>query len=454
MIIKGEAIKGRGLAAHLLKPENDRAEVLEMTGVFAANLHEAVSIFDTLAAGTKCEKPIYHAKLNPSPNDRSLTPEELEKALAIFEENMGLQGQPRIIVLHEKEGREHYHAVYSRINLETLQAVSDSWNYMNHEKAAREIEQALGLEQTEPCLYQREGERPERTPSLAEEQQGKRHGSDPKARKAEIKEIFEASASGQEFQANLEAAGYTLAKGDSRDFVIIDETGAVITARATGAKAAELRAFMADIDRDDLPSAREAQEEAERQKADADRQRREKEAEESEREPEPEPIDAAAVTAWKAAFKRRLAENRAAPAPTLAPGAEGQAAALGYLAAMAEAQNERAAMEPRPMHPDDHAAALARRSEDTAARWQHRIETAEQTKANPEPEPEPDRDAIREGFEATGAETTERTETDPKPTKDTEAEARAARLAEFERAWQEGEQRRKQAQERGQTQSM
>lgn len=364
MITKGASIHGRNLADHLLKPENERVEVLEMSGVCADNLHDAINVFDAFAQGTKCKKPIYHGKLNPSINDRSLTREELETALSIFEENLGLTGQPRIIVLHEKQGREHYHLIYSRINLDTMTAIPDSWNFLKHEKASREIEQALALEQTRSCLYQRNEPRPERTPAPEDMQQAKRHGRDARAIKDEIRAIYDSAENAAAFVQGLESAGYTLAQGDSRDFVVVDAQGGTYSAaRYTGTKAAAFREYMADIDRESLPSADELKEQRkeERRRLEAAHKRREMEDEEAHQREESRGSDIPqpdALRAFKAAYKRTLAEGRAAPAPGLAPGAEGQAAAIGYLAALAEAQNERAAQEPRPMHPDDHAAAI------------------------------------------------------------------------------------------------
>lgn len=54
--------------------------------------------------------------------EKSVRIEVFEKALADVEERLGLTGQPRIVVFHEKEGRRHCHAVWSRIDAETMKA--------------------------------------------------------------------------------------------------------------------------------------------------------------------------------------------------------------------------------------------------------------------------------------------------------------------------------------------
>jgi len=63
----------------------------------------------------------------------------MEIVIKLFEKEMGFEHQPRVIVFHEYKGRQHIHAVYSRMD-ENGHAITDSWNYAHHEKAAREIE--------------------------------------------------------------------------------------------------------------------------------------------------------------------------------------------------------------------------------------------------------------------------------------------------------------------------
>jgi hypothetical protein len=262
MITKGKSTTGRGLAAHLSKKNNDRVEVLDIRGAAIENLQEAIDDWRDLSKGTTCNKPIYHAQLNP---DRDLSREEWDKAIGIFEKEMGLEGYPRAVVLHEKEGREHVHLVYSRFNHdlenERLTAWSDSWNYPKHERASREIERELGLEKTQGVFVDREGERAERTPSHDEMQQGDRLKIDPREVKAEVSALYKSADSGRAFVAALESEGYTLARGDQRSYVILDEVGGVHSlARVAGVKVAELRETLQDYPLHDLPSVAEARE--------------------------------------------------------------------------------------------------------------------------------------------------------------------------------------------------
>ena len=93
-------------------------------------------------------------------------------------------------------------------------------------------------------------------PGRNEFEQARRLGTDLKAIRNAIRECWEQSDSGKSFAAALDARGLILARGDKRDFVVIDHAGGdhALSKRITGAPAAEIRARLADIDRRQLPS--------------------------------------------------------------------------------------------------------------------------------------------------------------------------------------------------------
>jgi hypothetical protein len=165
------------------------------------------------------------------------------------------------VVQHVKDGREHVHVVWSRIDLENNRAIPDSHNYRKHEEVARELEREFGHARVQGAHVEREGkERPARTPSREEMQQAGRTGLDPKAIKAEVTALWEKADSGKAFANALEASGYALARGDKRDFILVDQAGEThsLARRIDGAKAAEIRAKMADVDQGKLPDAQAA----------------------------------------------------------------------------------------------------------------------------------------------------------------------------------------------------
>lgn len=264
MIIKGKSRSGpAALAAHLGNAEkNERVSLLETRGTVAQDLRGALIEMDAYAAGTNCEKSLYHAAFSPEPPHR-LTPEQRAEAFAAFEEKFGLAGHSRVVVMHEKLGREHIHVVWSRIDLETMRAAHDGHNFRRHEEVSRDLERRFGHERVQGAHAERDGvERPDRTPSRAELRQEERTGIRGRDVTAAVTEIFKASDNAQAFHAALHERGYILAKGDRRDFVIVDRAGGIhsLARRIEGMKAAELREFMAPIDREKLPSTEEARE--------------------------------------------------------------------------------------------------------------------------------------------------------------------------------------------------
>jgi Relaxase/Mobilisation nuclease domain len=262
MIIKGVACAGaRRLAVHLTRTDtNERAEVKELRGVAAEDLRGALLEMETVAAGARTTKPFYHSSINTAANER-LSDEQRMQAIDRLEDALGLSGQARIIVVHEKEGREHCHIVWSRIDLDRMAAISDSHNYRKHEQVARDLEREFGLERVQGVHIERDGKpRPERTPSHAEMLQAERTGMSPKEVKGQITDLWRSTGTGKEFAASLAEQGYVLARGDRRDFVVIDPMGGThsLSRRIEGAKAKDVRERMADIDASQLPNVIEA----------------------------------------------------------------------------------------------------------------------------------------------------------------------------------------------------
>jgi len=264
LILKGKSRAGpAALAAHLGNAEkNERVSLIETRATVAQDLRGALIEMDALAAGSRCERPLYHAAISPGPPHR-LTPEQRAEAIDALEKKMGLEGHARVVVLHEKYGREHIHVVWSRIDLKTMRAVPDSHNYRKHEEVARDLERRFDHERVQGAHAERNGPdgtrkpRPDRTPSRAELRQEERTGITGKQVKREVTEAFRASGDVAAFKAALEKKGYVLARGDRRDFVIVDSKGGIhsLARRIDGIKAAELRAYMAGIDRNALPDA-------------------------------------------------------------------------------------------------------------------------------------------------------------------------------------------------------
>jgi hypothetical protein len=142
-----------------------------------------------------------------------------------------------------------------------MAAISDSHNYRKHEEVARDLEREFGHERVQGAHVEREGkERPARTPSHAEMLQSDRTGMSPKEAKTRITALWQSTETGKEFAVALWNEGFVLARGDRRDFVVIDPKGGThsLARRIEGAKAKDVRERMADLDEARIPNVLDA----------------------------------------------------------------------------------------------------------------------------------------------------------------------------------------------------
>jgi hypothetical protein len=265
MVIKGGSISGAArFAAHLERTDTNeiRNEVIEMRDVAAPDLRGALREMEAVASACpNCKKPLYQASINTQANER-MTDEQRMQAVDRLEKELGLTGQPRVVVVHEKnDGREHCHVVWSRIDLDKMRTISDSHNFRKHEIVARELEREFGHERVQGAHIERDGkQRPDRTPRHWEVQQSARTGVRLKEAKELMTEIWSATQNGKGFQEALKKKGWILARGDRRDFVALDPKGGThsLSRRIEGATAKDVRARLADLDMSRLPSVAEA----------------------------------------------------------------------------------------------------------------------------------------------------------------------------------------------------
>ncbi len=264
MIIKGGSRGGPAqLARHLQRRDtNENVHILELQSL-SPNLAETFLDWQTLVEGTRGVKGLYHANIDPA-QDYTMTQEQWQRAVEVLEKELGLEGQPRAVILHQKRHREHIHVVWQRTDIDKMILRPDSQNYLAHERASQQLEREFGHEHVPGKHAKRDREKqpefPRAEANHAEWQQGERTGIDPATRKDQITALKQASDTAQAFKAALEEQGYILAKGDRRDFVIVDKTGSIHSLRRQihGIKPAEFREFMKAIDREGLPTPAEA----------------------------------------------------------------------------------------------------------------------------------------------------------------------------------------------------
>jgi hypothetical protein len=112
-------------------------------------------------------------------------------------------------------------------------------------------------------------------PTLGEKAQEEATGISPEQRRAEITACYEQADNAQGFINALEQKGYMLARGDRRGFVVVDRFGAPhsLTRYVKGHKAKDMKAKLADVTPEQLPSVAQAKElQRQRKQAEGERQ--------------------------------------------------------------------------------------------------------------------------------------------------------------------------------------
>ena len=249
---------GRQLGAYLLRdPKNAEAELVGTRGFGDGDLAAVLAAAEIDAReNTRGEKPFYFTALALEDGE-SLTPEQWREAVEIAERHLGYEGLDRAVVRHRKEDRrpdepDHYHVAWNRHDKETGRLRSDSFNGQKLRDAMDEIEERFNLR-----LRADHPRHDQARTSDAEARQDERSTKPKRERAEEITGLWNTTDSGKAFRAGLEEAGYTLAHGKSRAYCVVDENGEVhsLARQIKGARAADIKARLADLDPTSIPDA-------------------------------------------------------------------------------------------------------------------------------------------------------------------------------------------------------
>lgn len=216
---------GKDLATHLLNAfDNELVEVAEVTGAIAPDLHGAFAEWEAIAAGlTKCRNYLYSLSVNPDLGQGQLSRAQYMDYVDRVEKALGLSGQPRAIVYHSKNGREHCHVVWSRIDYQTERAVHLAFDREKLMMVTRQFAREHGLELPEGYGPGRFDERRQKF-SLYERAQERATGLSKEERQLQVTQAWRQSDSPKAFVRALEDLGYVLATGN-RPYVLIDIYG-------------------------------------------------------------------------------------------------------------------------------------------------------------------------------------------------------------------------------------
>jgi hypothetical protein len=153
MIIKSHIRGGFRSAAAYLKEQgqNEKTRLVEMSDPHVKNLDEAFRAMWAVADGTKVKKPLHHVSINPMKDER-LTDKQVLRICEKLEEKYGYaHGEhQRVIVEHIKDGRQHFHVIWSRVSMVTGKPHYPYMHKKQSKIAARAIEAELGLKKPTP----------------------------------------------------------------------------------------------------------------------------------------------------------------------------------------------------------------------------------------------------------------------------------------------------------------
>ncbi|MDE2437620.1 MAG: relaxase/mobilization nuclease domain-containing protein, partial [Sphingomonadales bacterium] len=246
MIAKGTLHNnGAKLATYMTTgKEGERAELWQLRGFAAAAIGDAFRSVHVMAEATQCTKPFFHVQVR-NPEGEELTRPQWERVADRIEAKLGYSGQPRAIAFHRDEasGHEHMHLAWSRIDDESMKLRPLPFFKLRLKEVSRELEQELGLT---PVRNVREGT--VMAPGRSEEEQARRLDVDLQDVRKTIRTCYDHADSGKAFVAALAEHGLMLARGERRDFVVIDPAGGLhaLGKRVLGTTAAQTRERLAD----------------------------------------------------------------------------------------------------------------------------------------------------------------------------------------------------------------
>jgi len=212
-----------------------------------------------MAAATKCLAPFFHVSVR-NPDGDNLDRSQWELVANCVERMLGLTDQPRAVAFHTAAGtgHAHMHIAWSRINQETLTAKPLPFFKQRLKLVCRELEERFGLT---PVPNERRSSI-RFAPTRAEEKQARRLSIDVHAVRESMTNCYKQSDCGQSFRDALSRKGLLLARGDRRDYLVVDGAGGIhaLGKRILGVPAAEIRHRLADLCPDQLPTLEQARE--------------------------------------------------------------------------------------------------------------------------------------------------------------------------------------------------
>lgn len=225
-------------------PTSDAEKALKCmawTALHQAELKAQAGIKNT---GRKLAAPVYAYSLSWHPDE---TPDQAAMIAAgrASLKALGLENHQAVFVAHRDEPHPHLHIIVNRVHPHSGLAANLRKDQLKLSQWAERYEREHGKIYCE---------------ARVENNQKRNQGQFVKHREAAIQAAWTQSDTGKAFAAALAAQGYCLCRGEKRDFVVVDPHGKALNParQIEGVKVKDLRARLADLDREALPTVEEA----------------------------------------------------------------------------------------------------------------------------------------------------------------------------------------------------
>jgi len=254
---------GQDLASHLLNEmANESVEVVEIRGAMADDLHGAFAEWHVLSESTKGTQYLYSVSINPwEDNYGRLSRDQYFDMIERLENKLNLNDQPRAVVFHEKDGREHCHVVWSRalVQGDKITLINMDYDRQKRRDVARDfcLDYDLPMpEGLEKDLGSDHAYKRRQYYDLYEKSVQDRTGLTKQDHMEIITDIWDRCDNAKAFKAAIEEAGYALTRGDKTRYVVVDAEGESFNLskmiKYTNVKIKELCAFLEREDNHEL----------------------------------------------------------------------------------------------------------------------------------------------------------------------------------------------------------
>ena len=197
--------------------------------------------------------------------------EEMVSAADSLMEKLGLADHQAVLVAHSDADHSHIHGIVNLVNPDNGKTAQVRMDHLAMSKWAQSYEEEHGkvycqarkennaererLQKLKKDKQQEQGLTGEFGKAAAGEKKKEvsgfvKHREQPVEKAPTVAELYERSDSGRAFKAALQEQGYTLAKGDRRGFVLVDQQGKIssLSRQLKGQRAKDIKARLNDIE--------------------------------------------------------------------------------------------------------------------------------------------------------------------------------------------------------------